>query len=147
MKGPAPWAEFSIGSNGTGDPQSNADLKARPWHTLWKVSSDYDISWPRGVDLPPDIPMPDVDEARSLSRRFSVHTAIGVDWIHPRHLGLLDDGTLDALLALGRLLLCLGLMPDDLDLLLIALIPKRAGGDRPIGIFPSIIRLLSKLMR
>ena len=44
-------------------------------------------------------------------------------------------------------MLMLGLLPASLDWLIVALIPKTDGGERPIGICPSPLRLMSKLIR
>ena len=52
-----------------------------------------------------------------------------------------------AFLTICRVMLLLGLLPKALDWIIIALIPKSEGGERPIGISPSPLRLMSKLIR
>ena len=50
----------------------------------------------------------DVEMARDLSCRYKRNTAIGVDWLHPRHFSLMSDETLNAFLVVARVLLMLG---------------------------------------
>ena len=74
-------------------------------------------------------------------------TAIGVGWTHPRHLALLSDATIAVLFIVSRVMLMCGVLPAALDWLVIALIPKPKGGERPIGIDPSPLRSMSKFIR
>ena len=62
-------------------------------------------------------------------------------------MSLMFVGTIEAMLVVCRLMFCHGFTPDRISLLLIALIPKRKEGDRHIGIFSSIIRIFSELVR
>ena len=149
-KGPVPWAEsLCIPSfrNDAGTPQHNADLRVQPYHDLWEVQiEDSHLCWPR-VDDFNNLKIPTVDQCRSFSPRYKVSTAIGIDGIHPRILGLLSDGTIMAFINLACMSIRLGLVPSHVCLLLVSLIPKRDGGDRPIGVFPTFVRWISKIFR
>ncbi len=126
IKGPTPWATFELrASDGyAGTPQVNADVRAQKWHKLWEVSETPPVlDWPPEVDEPPPVDLDDALELRSLCLRCKRNTAIGCDWVHPRHFGLLSLGTIRALLTMARALFCCGFTPSHIALLLIALIP------------------------
>ena len=63
---------------------------------------------------------------------------------HPRHFSLLSDETLDVMSQIIEISECLGEFPQCLDQVTVALIPKPAGGHRPIGIFNSTERVWAK---
>ena len=72
---------------------------------------------------------------------FPIGTGLGADNISPRAVTRLSAG---AMIALATLLMAfegLGSWCDALDLVLIVLLPKQDGGLRPIGLFPTIIRI------
>eukprot|EP00973_Karenia_brevis_P065411 9087535-Karenia_brevis.AAC.1 len=147
LKGPVPWTKFELHS-GNGGPQENADNRARKWHQIWRVGgTPAPIQWPREVEVPIAGVLQDVPLVREVALGYKTKTALGTDWVHPRHYGMLSDDTLWAMLVLCRVMLMLGFIPAALAYLLIALIPKASGGERPIGIFPSFLRIMSKVIR
>ena len=78
---------------------------------------------------------------RRAAASFPADTGLGVDNFSPRALLRLPD---DALQELAHLLAAaehLGSWPDALHLVLIVLLPKVDGGHRPIGLFPSVVRV------
>ena len=60
-------------------------------------------------------------------------TSVGCDWIHPRMVAWLADSTLIVLLHLFKAMLRTGLTPSQAATILIALLPKYGGEDRPVA--------------
>ena len=53
----------------------------------------------------------------------------------------------EATIHLWKILLAMATIPAQIDLLLIRLLEKALGGSRPVGVFPSTVRLLVKWVR
>ena len=99
IRGPTPWTEYE----GHGGPQENADVRAQTWHREWLVeAAPATISWPPLDEWPSDGVLDDIEAFRDVAGRFKRGTAIGADWLHPRHYAMLSDGTIRALLMLYR---------------------------------------------
>ena len=149
-KGPIPWAEsLCIPSlrNDAGTPQHNADLRVQPLHDLWEADkSEVQVAWPR-IDDFENLKTPTVDQCRFFAAKYKANTAIGVDGIPPRLLALLSDGTIESFIHLACASVKHGLTPSQVRLLLVSLIPKKDGGDRPIGIFATFVNWISKIFR
>ena len=89
-----------------------------------------------------------VDRIREASMSFSPGTASTFDGFHPRHFSLLEDKGLEMVAALLEAVEELGELPDGLDAMMIALLPKKGGaGVRPIGLFPALYRLWVRARR
>jgi hypothetical protein len=99
------------------------------------------------VDDAVNLPLPDIDAVRRTAASFAAYTSSGSDHFHPRHLGLLSDGAVLAIIDIWRRMMSSCQVPGGADLLIVALIPKPLGGERPIGIFPSILRVLTRWLR
>ena len=119
--------------------QAAVEKEANTWAQLWKSDDQYcmpSFSAPSeqlGALYPCAL--------RMAASSFPIGTGLGSDNIAPRAMLRLSDV---ALLALALLLTCfeaLGEWTRALDLVLIVLLPKADGGFRPIGLFPTIIRL------
>ena len=91
--------------------------------------------------------MPSVEQFRVLVRSYRWNTAVGADHWQPRVLGLLPDYLIQSLLDLAKFMLLSGRMPHQIALLIVVLIPKSEGGQRPIGIFPTVLRLVDRWFR
>ena len=78
---------------------------------------------------------------KAAASSFPLHTGLGADNIAPRALLRLSDTALLALINLRMKMEQVGEWADDLDLVLIVLLDKADGGRRPIGIFPTIVRV------
>ena len=78
---------------------------------------------------------------------FPAHLGLGWDDIHSRALLRLDDAVLLALLRVLFLCECTGQWPSFTSLVIIALLPKPAGGLRPIGVFPWLHKVWAKARR
>ena len=72
---------------------------------------------------------------------FPIGTGLGADNISPRAILRLSSEALAALVTLLVAFEALGHWAHALDLVLIVLLPKTDGGLRPIGLFPTIVRL------
>ena len=86
-----------------------------------------------------------MDDLVAAIRTFPADTALGTDAYHPRILLRLGPSLLPALLNVLYLCELLGSWPQAISDVLIALLPKPAGGYRPIGIFPSWVRVWFRL--
>ena len=89
----------------------------------------------------------DEDAFRSCCHSFKKNPTVVVDWLHPRHYAMLSDDSISMLLYIARVMICIGVSPEQLDLLLMSLIPKPTGGVRPVGVYATFIRIISKLIR
>ena len=86
-------------------------------------------------------PAASVAEFTAAIRSLPADTAIGTDAYHPRVLLRLGPSLLPALLKVLFLCELIGAWPRVITDVLIALLPKPAGGFRPIGIFPTLVRV------
>jgi hypothetical protein len=91
--------------------------------------------------------MPTIEHFRDLTRSYRWDTAVGADNWRPRDLASLDDRLTRRLIDIMELMLLDAVVPVQMQLLIVVLIPKAAGGERPIGIFPTIMRLLDRWFR
>ena len=120
-------------------------LRAGQFADVWKSDGlDVDLAWPDGPDF--DL-LPSPDEFKECAKTFSVATAFGTEGLHPRQLALLSDRLVWQLVAIWRVMLRLGQVPDVLAFLIIRLIPKPVGGDRPIGLFVAVARVMHRYFR
>ena len=155
LKGPHPWANqdwsYKLDVDDPivqGSPQHHLRSREAFWHPLWKTDDPMPV-----VELPTVSPeqvmalqWPTPEQFRKLVGTYADRTAVGVDFLHPKHYGMLCDEAILALVAIWRTMLLLGHVPLALQLILVALIPKEVG-DRPIAIFASCIRLLTRWLR
>ena len=81
---------------------------------------------------------------RSAALSFSASTGVGADNVAPRAVARLSHELLKALCAVLMATELLGAWPKRLWLVLIVLLPKPDGGRRPIGLFPSLLRIWSR---
>ena len=118
--------------------QAVVEAEADKWGTLWNEGKRQPkLEWGTIDELPPLT----VDAIRAAARSFPAGTGLGVDNISPRALLRLSD---EAIAALAELLMTIersGEWPPELNLVLIVLLAKSDGGFRPIGLFPTVIRV------
>ena len=129
-------------------------LTAEPLKVLGKERVAYKSLWaasdsPDGTREPACDPLPDpvVEEVRASAKGFKRRTATSLDGFHVRHYGILEDAGLVELILIFRLLELVGNLPPQLRFTRIALIPKPAGGLRPIGLFASLYRIWGRVRR
>ena len=67
--------------------QGAADKEAGTWHKMWRRDSGKPpLIWPKVGREEARVLLPTDDEARTTAKKFSPGTALGADFIHPRHL-------------------------------------------------------------
>ena len=118
--------------------QATVDMEADTWAKLWDekaVYSDLDFGQPEALD---DLML---HAFKAAAASFPLQTGVGADNIAPRALLRLSDEALLALMALLVKMEKVGNWADELDLVLIVLLDKADGGRRPIGLFPTVIRV------
>jgi len=135
----SPFLPTTVGRQVPLSDQATVEAKADEWGSLWEECSDYrapciDVSNSTIADMLPWA-------IRNAAAPFPVNTGLGSDNISPRAILRLSEPGLVALAALFLAFEKLGSWCSSLDLVLIVLLPKSDGGLRPIGLFPTIIRL------
>jgi len=122
--------------------QSEVELEANFWATLWDEECPYDAFVdPHGS---PALPPLRAHDLRTASLSFPAGTGLGADHIAPRALARLSDEALRGLCAILMAAELLGKWPKVAMLVLIMLLPKPDGGRRPIGLFPVIVRIWAR---
>jgi hypothetical protein len=104
----------------------------------WAITED---GIPEEIHLPPI----DVARLRKWARRFRGDTGRGADGLRPRHIALLSDEALTALVKLLNGIEADQKWPGTLRGVAAIALAKKAGGARLIGITGAIYRLWSKL--
>ena len=118
--------------------QAVVEQEADAWGKLWCEGQAYPhLDWSGIEELPALLP----EALRAAAGSFPPETGLGVDNIAPRALLRLSDESLEALAALLTQIEKLGYWPPALDMVLIVLLAKADGGFRPIGLFPTVIRV------
>jgi hypothetical protein len=107
---------------------------------LWHEGSDYRLpSWPaeHQQQLQQLLPW----AIRAAAATFPIGTGLGADNVSPRAFTRLSEDALAALAVLYAQFELVGRWASVLDLVLIVLLPQSEGGFRPIGLFPTIVRI------
>ena len=149
---PPPWMPTTSMSSDNATflaPQEHADQTAAQWHKYWGVGEKDDVAdvdWHTLV-AGTSLPDPTIDELRHVGRTYSAFTSLGRDDLPPRHVCSASDDCLRTFIALIRAMFRLACVPTSLALLIIVLLPKPDGGNRPIGIFATCIRIIARWSR
>ena len=126
------------------DGQQAVDVEAAKWAAEWQVGQDAPMPvWPDALGEP--LPQLCIDAAVRECLKFPSATGLGWDRLHPRALARCSRAALAALLRIFMLAEVLGRWPETIGVIIIALLPKPDGGRRPIGLFPSLVRLWMRL--
>ena len=126
--------------NGPASDQAQVEATASKWADLWMAGAEYcqpDMSEADGETLQPLTGA----HVKLAASSFPAATGVGADAISPRAIARLPDQMLDELAALFMLAEDTGDWSTALPLVLIVLLPKDGGGFRPIGLFPTLIRV------
>ena len=120
--------------------QAEVDDAAKKWAELWEADAEYPALDFTGVD---DETLPELTPAmlRAAAASFPAATGVGADAISPKALCRLPEPLLEELAQLLMAAERVGHWSDALPLVLIVLLPKDGGGFRPIGLFPTLIRV------
>lgn len=119
--------------------QAVVDKEAADWATLWQEDGTCDAPSFECSSKPLQLFANHEIQAAAMS--FPPNTGQGSDAIAPRAITRLSDEALRALAALFPAFEGEGCWCQALNLVLIVLLPKPDGGRRPIGLFPTIVRL------
>ena len=132
----------------TGAPQDVVDAEREEWINTWHKFVDIaQAPWrTESIDAAP-LPRPTIEEARHCIASFKPYTAVGVCSTRPRWYGWLSDALISAWIDFFVVIEEVGRWPDDIQDILIHLIPKPSSGTRPIGVLPSPLRWWEKLRK
>ncbi len=138
----APAEMVTAGDGRSGSPQDIVDADMDEWEKIWLRSPAATAPWrnshgDRGRERPARPPVPVL---RKASRSFSAETAVGCDGVPPRAFSWLSDALLCVLGDFMVMIEAAGVWPKQVTLAIMRLIPKSAGGRRPIGILASLVR-------
>jgi hypothetical protein len=120
--------------------QAAVELAADGWAQQWAMGDRYVQPVFDTVALTV-LPLLAVYAMRAAALTFPAGTGLGGDNVSPRALARLSDEALAALACILAAAEALGAWGQAVSLVLIVLLPKPDGGLRPIGLFPTIIRL------
>ena len=138
-------APLSINHSDThGNQRSRADElsnEASNWSRMWNEGATCPhLDFRTFEALPPLWP------EQVMEASFSFKRATCALWgIHPRHIGVLSPQAIAALIAILHVAEAIGVMPHQLLSSFIALVPKSAGGLRPIALCQSVTRIWMKV--
>ena len=90
------------------------------------------------------IRLPTYDGFGRLARTYRGRTAVGVDGVHTRLFGLILRMLFEVLMVLWKALLLIGHTPFAIAAIIMALIPKDTGGERPVAVLASTVRLITR---
>ncbi len=126
--------------------QENVEAEANDWAAHWAEGQVMPQQcWP--VDADQHLPAPTPAQLRAALMSFPCATGLGWDGLHPRALTRLSDAMLmrfiDILMEAERR----GRWPSVVGTVIIVLLPKAEGGFRPIGLFPTVVRVWMRLRR
>jgi hypothetical protein len=123
------------------------EQQAVPWKKLWQVElpqTDVDCL-PLDVHLPFAMLTP--WQLRATIATYSWTTSVGAEFWAPRHIGLLSDGLLGALIEMFELHIRSAVLHAKWNSIHIFLIPHAEVDVRPIGVFGSLVRILDRYVR
>ena len=129
-----------------GDIISFRDNERKKWKAIWAGNdepTDFEQTALLDGHLANNRAPLTVEEIRQAAKSFSTKTSTS-DWWHPRIFGWLQDAQLQKLADIMFVWECIGTPAIPNDRLMVKMIPKPAGGFRPIGFFPSLVRLWGK---
>ena len=123
------------------------------WAAVWDAEPQ-DEDRPRPF-LPPGLPargfggqgspaLATPQGLREVARSFKSTTAMTADGFHMSHYAMLSDASLQALAALFAITDATGLVPKQIARIVCPMLPKKNGGCRLIGLYPSYYRLWAK---
>ena len=120
-------------------PQQHVELQADEWGEQWGVGLGLPgVHFPPLAAAPPRMRLLELVEA---IHAFPIGTAVGTDTYHPRILLRLSPCFLVTMMQIFALCELLGKWPSVITDVLIILLAKPARGFRPIGIFPTFVRV------
>ena len=145
------------GANGLLDPEASWKARAAPLVNIWTKEDDdtkadqrFLHEWLNKGDLTESVTLeafPSPDELRKTATTFGIHKACGCDALHPRQISLLDDGVLWDIIRCFQALTAMRTMSAQWAMVVMRLIPKPSSGERSVGLFTSVIRVVMRTLR
>ena len=124
--------------------QEMAEQEALAWGAEWLCGAESgDLPWP--ADMGDRLPQLSRTKLVGALRSFPAGTGLGWDKMHPRAWLRLGDGVADSLLRLFEMVESAGRWPTAIGHVLVMLLAKTTGGFRPIGLFPSVVRVWMRI--
>ena len=150
-KVPVGWNETlaPVGPHPVGELGATSDLakvvehELKAWTTLWKATftpQETLLPWPVMERLMPFLE----EEIRATCNSYKWRTGLGMDTIHPRHLGMCTDSVLHLWSYLFYCCECLGEWPSQLEFFAFYLQAKPLGGFRTIALLAGPYRIWAK---
>ena len=118
-----------------------ANDQATAWAVQWgsKLVKREEAQWPQDMgDVRPRLMVHAILRA---AMTFPVGTGLGWDVVHPRAICRLSEDTLEWLVEVIHHCEITGSWPMEVDIVVIALLPKSDGGLRPTGLMPFLPRI------
>ena len=124
------------------NPSDQLTRITREWRTIWEGSTSARFS--ADAEAWPEEPIAS-EAIEKACRTFPQHTAVGVDRLRPRHLPMLPALALEMLAVIVNMSEAAGVpLVEGAD---IVFLPKPTGGERPIGILPTLYRVWCRCRR
>ena len=146
-RAPLAWRPTEVLASGvqSGDPMhllaAEGDLFAKHWQAQRSRQSlglpDLVLTGQPGPPVP-------VHVIRAVSRSYSIATAQVQDGFHVAHFAMLSDGALACLARIFALMEITGLVPRQVENIILAMIGKPRGGYRPIALFAAFCRIWAR---
>ena len=125
-------------------PHAVVEATAEEYRVLWDASPEAPKAW---IPDRSSFPRASAADIRAVAQTFSKATAGSLDGLHPRHLLLLSDESLDILGMLFEAFESLGVLPKQMLWICMPMLPKPMGGHRLIVLYGSIYRVWQRLRR
>lgn len=125
--------------------QTDIENEANQWAELWTEGAPYLCDF--GEEELGSLPDVSHQQIRAAAMTFPEHTGLGTENTSPRAFARLSDSTLEQLAELYKRCEKAGRWGKIISLILIVLLGKPDGGRRPIGLFPSLVRIWMRARR
>ena len=120
--------------------QAAVDAERSKWASLWKEDDSYNVSIIEDSECDA-LALLCPWAIKQAAVTFPPGTGLGADNVSPRALLRLSEAALTALGFIYQAIERVGSWTEAIQLVLIVLLPKNDGGLRPIGLFPTLIRV------
>ena len=130
-------------------PQAILEAEEAQWKEVWhRLEGKYGTPWREvALDQSSDLAPITAKQIKAAALTFSYNTAVGEDGLHPRAVAFLSDAVVDRYAQVLNTAEADGVWPALVTTNLIHLIPKAAGGMRPIGVMATLVRLYERVRR
>ena len=120
--------------------QEAVEVECSKWAKLWKADDEYVAPHFEAAECEP-LELLSVWAIKRAAASFPAGTGLGMDNVAPRAIIRLSEAAIVALALLFKAMELAGTWAETLNLVLIVLLPKSDGGLRPIGLFPTLVRV------